>query len=681
MSEITPQGRLGFHMGTLAAVKAGWPLAAAAAFLALGVALGTRAGIASTSPGSVTILILLATLSGGAGAVALLRTATAPPTRPFVGLAATVAALLSLTPVATLSTDLPLPFFALLSPWRYALAPLAVHFAFAVGWPHRQRNWAGVVIGWYTLHLAMLIAAIGGHAANELPLLEVVDATFRARILEPAGVVTAFAALTVAMASPNRSGAQRRAVGWALAAIALGLGPMILSLAMPGIDVTVDGAMTATRLALALVPFLGLAALMALPFVNPMQRDLLSAHHATQVLDETDLQAALRNLARTLAEVFEVEGVTVQVATPPIRITEGTVRAAGEQQVALEAETSDDQRTLHAPIGRAGDPLGQVRLDARYAGAFGRREREWLATFLLPIASALRARRREQLLREQAMGVLRDVLDASSEIRDALGRLPANGDGDQIAVPPAVDASEVLGQLSDGLEGVSRRTDDLEAMAGAARAQVREASDEMAQALDALRGFAGELLRLQTWGDEISASNQAVSGVAFRTNLLANNAALEATRAGSAGKTFGVLAEEIRRLADATSESSSAIDQATATLAHEVARLGEALELVQSSLLAAIRKSELGEDAARRMTETAGSVLGHARSLRPAVEEAHAVARRRSARDLRLTDTLERFIAEREQLTRTMAEHRATLDGVDEVLQRIGKGSAGRRQG
>ena len=82
MSEITPEGHRGFQKGTLAALTAAWPLAASAVFLALGVVLGTRAGVATTAPGTVTILILLATLAGGAGAVALIRTATAPPTRP-----------------------------------------------------------------------------------------------------------------------------------------------------------------------------------------------------------------------------------------------------------------------------------------------------------------------------------------------------------------------------------------------------------------------------------------------------------------------------------------------------------------------------------------------------------------------------------------------------------------------
>jgi chromosome segregation ATPase len=385
-------------------------------------------------------------------------------------------------------------------------------------------------------------------------------------------------------------------------------------------------------------------------------------------------------MAAMLRSTFEADGASIRLSTPRLSVTEGDARPDTSDEIAPETETIDDQRVLVAPIGRASDPLGEVRLYSQHAGAFGSRERAWLTAFLLPVGAALRARRREQLLRERAGTLARDVFDAAGELQHSLGRLPANPRDDGLAVPPAVDASEVLGQLSDGLEGVTRRSDDLEVAAMDARTRIRDASDEVAQALDALRTFTNDLLRLGTWNDAIAASNQSVSGVAFRTNLLANNAALEATRAGSAGKTFGVLAEEIRRLADATASSSSAIEDATRALAEELASRVAALEAVQTSLVAAIRESETGEDAARQVADTAGVVLSHARSLKPAVEEAYAVAKRRSARDDKLTTTTERLLEERNVMAAALSEHRTAVDRVREVLERLGRGpGSGRR--
>jgi hypothetical protein len=506
-----------------------------------------------------------------------------------------------------------------------------------------------------------------------------VDGVIVRRVLEPLSVATAVVALGLALAARRRRGPQRRATAWALLALALGTTAWAIAPFVPTVNTPLDGTVSIARLALAAVPLLGLVAVLSLPLVNPINRDLQAHRLAQRLLEDSELGEALRDLATVFRTALQADGVTIRLATPPLTITEGDTRPVPSDAIAPDVETLDDQRTLVAPIGRAGQPLGEVRLDAVTAGAFGRREREWLMAFLLPVASALRARRREQLLRERNGQVVEDAVQASSGLHSALSRLPQAAFDETLAVPPAVDASEVLAQLSDGLEGVSRRSDDLEAASTDARTRIRDANDQVAQALDALRGFTSDLLRLATWGEAIALSNQSVSGVAFRTNLLANNAALEATRAGTAGKTFGVLAEEIRRLADATAESSAAIEAATKSLAEEVASRVAALEALQATLVAAIRESEAGEDAARRVAEISGEVLGYARSLKPALEEAYAVARRRSARDNRLTTTTERLLSEREGLAQSLGEHRAALEVVRLGLDRLGRSAGARR--
>ncbi|HRP08512.1 MAG TPA: hypothetical protein PLL69_08490, partial [Gemmatimonadales bacterium] len=274
MTGPTPAAIPRFQKGTATYLSVGWPLLASLAFLAIGIVLGTRSGISTTTAASATVLMVLATLAGGAGAVALLRTPTAPPTAPFVALAAAVASLLALTPITGSSDDLPLVIFLLAGPWLYALTPLGVHFAMALGWPHRQRRWSGLVMGWYVLHAGLFLAAAGGIATGERPLVDTIDRLARQTALEPLGILTAIGALSLALASPVRRGAQRRAVGWGLAALALGLGPLLTSHVIPGLDFTFDGPVTFSRLALALVAFLGLTAVLALPLVNPVARDI-----------------------------------------------------------------------------------------------------------------------------------------------------------------------------------------------------------------------------------------------------------------------------------------------------------------------------------------------------------------------------------------------------------------------
>jgi hypothetical protein len=616
--------------------------------------------------------VLLATLAGGAGAVAMVRSPLSPATKPFLRLSAVVAALLVLLPVTgEAAAAATLPLFLLSAPWEYAAAPVLIHVAFAIGWPHRKRLWSGLVIGWYLVHLSLFIAAVSGLLAGETELTNIVDVVFFDRVLYPAGILTAMATLLVALGSPTRRGSHRRPVSWMFAGVALGFGPMVAATFLPQLNTPIDGAMTPARLAIVLAVFLGLAAMLALPLSNDTERDLKAYSLGQRLLDEPDLSVGLAEVASVLRICFDIEGVAIRLRTPEIEVVDGEVRPSGTEAIAPEAETIDDRRTLVAPIGRVGDPLGEVRLDARFSGAFGRREREWLASFLLPVATTLRARRRESLHETRLAALIKEVLGAVSELKAAMATIPSETIDGGEGVPAPVDASEVLGQLTDGLTSISRRSSDLESAAGEARGKVGTANDLVARGLDGLNALNADIIRLTSWSDEIGLANKAIDNVAFRIDLLANNAALEASRAGEAGKTFAVLAEEIRRLANTTAGSSGGVREAAAALANEVQELSKGVESIQTKLRGAMRDAETGEDAAKRITEITGQLVSQAGSFGPVVDEAYAVAARRTQRDENLTETLERLLVDREQVAGSLANHRSTLERVQHSLEQI----------
>ncbi|PSB52316.1 chemotaxis protein [filamentous cyanobacterium Phorm 6] len=97
-------------------------------------------------------------------------------------------------------------------------------------------------------------------------------------------------------------------------------------------------------------------------------------------------------------------------------------------------------------------------------------------------------------------------------------------------------------------------------LAGAGTKAVEQTLEAMATLKTTVQDMQGQIMQLSEQTDRIGNISTVVSDLENQTNMLALNAAVEAVRAGEHGKGFGVVASEIRKLADRSKKSAAQIN-------------------------------------------------------------------------------------------------------------------------
>ena len=172
---------------------------------------------------------------------------------------------------------------------------------------------------------------------------------------------------------------------------------------------------------------------------------------------------------------------------------------------------------------------------------------------------------------------------------------------------------------------------------------VNDTIGKMREIAGVVKDTTNDIERLGESSKEIGEITSVIDEIADQTNLLALNAAIEAARAGEQGRGFAVVADEVRKLAERTSEATT--------------QIAKMIDGIQEQTSVAVKNMNLGNENVESGIDMADKASESMKDILDSIDD--------------LNDKISLIAAASEQQSATSIEISSTVNGVSEVLQNL----------
>ncbi|MFJ7882097.1 methyl-accepting chemotaxis protein [Pseudomonas sp. NPDC096917] len=220
-----------------------------------------------------------------------------------------------------------------------------------------------------------------------------------------------------------------------------------------------------------------------------------------------------------------------------------------------------------------------------------------------------------------------------------------------------------MNEMAATVQEVARNAEEASEAAAAADQQAREGDNVVAQAIAQIEKLAVEvghsteaMGHLKRESDKIGSVLDVIKSVAQQTNLLALNAAIEAARAGEAGRGFAVVADEVRSLAQRTQKSTEEIEELIAGLQSGTLQVSSSMDSSRTLTDSSVDLTRRAGESLGNITRTVSTIQAMNQQIAAAAEQQSAVAEEINRSVLNVRDVSEQTAAASEETAASSIE-------------------------